>query len=224
LPRLALNRALPRLSWGFVSCAALLISGRASGANLQHPSGPLRSLALYPLTGLPKSKDAGFIPPWSITPSEFSSPPTARPPSRDRLTEFSTPSIGIRALAPPQSWGGVGRSRPTPGPPSGSLNPSAVCASARSTALFRAAARSWTVCRRAFPSQGSRTCSQAANSLEVPPPRARRALFDLIAAGFPKPPRTQCFLVHASRVPPPTMDSLFTSRSWLPGCPGSNRP
>ena len=28
--------------------------------------------------------------------------------------------------------------------------------------MFRAAARSWTVCRRAFPSQRSRTCSQAA--------------------------------------------------------------
>ena len=48
--------------------------------------------------------------------------------------------------------------------------------------------------RRAFPSQRSRTCSQAASSLEVPPPRAERDLVDLVTAGFPSPPRTRVLL------------------------------
>jgi len=98
-------------------------------------SGPRWARAI-PLFAGPPSQETGFIPPWSHAPSESRSS-SHRPAwfGRVRLHGFRRPSTAsARELRR-----GAGRSRPAPAPLSSFLSSSAVCASVRSTALFRAA-------------------------------------------------------------------------------------
>jgi len=95
--------------------------------------------------------------------------------------KVSTPFIGIHALAPY----GVSRPRLTPGPLTGFLNPSAVYARTRSTALFRAATGPGLSSDELSPRWDRAPLSEPPCFLEVPPPHAERESDSLITDGFP---------------------------------------
>jgi hypothetical protein len=147
-----------------------------------------------------------------------SPPPGLRPVGRTDSPEVSAPSNGVTRTSP--KWSGVS-STPTPVPPAGFLNHSAVYWQIRACGLVSCRYRPWVTSPfRALPRRDRAPVSRSPAPLRSSP-RALRALARPFHRGFrrrPPHPWGSC------RYPPAAMDHLSARPPWLARLPVTTGP